>query len=96
MPAIVRFFMTASAVALLLSPKEASSQQPGALTGTISDTSSTPIPGVRVLIIELGRRTVTDASGQYRLGSLPGGTYTISFSRLGLVPQTKKIGRAHV
>jgi iron complex outermembrane receptor protein len=90
MPAIVRFLTTASAVALLCHPATASSQQPGALTGTISDTSSVPIPGVRVLVVELGRRTVTDASGQYRLGSLPGGTYTISFSRLGLVPQTKR------
>jgi len=71
-------------------PAEASAQG-AALEGTVSDTSSIPIPGVRILVVELGRRATTDAVGRYRLGSLPAGRYTLSFSRLGLVPETRRV-----
>jgi iron complex outermembrane receptor protein len=85
--------VTAVAVAVLagvFDPTPASGQQ-GAVTGAVRDTASAGLSNVRVLIVELGRRTQTDTEGRYRLGSVPPGSYTLSFSRLGLRPETRRV-----
>ncbi len=65
--------------------------QQAVLDGTVTDRSASPMAGVRVLIVELGRRAATDSLGKYRIGSLPTGTFTLSFSRLGLMPVTRRV-----
>lgn len=79
------------ALLLLVSPVAAAGAQQTVVSGQITDTASIPVPGARILIVELGRRTSTLADGTYRLGSIPLGSYTLSISRLGLVPQTRRI-----
>jgi iron complex outermembrane recepter protein len=79
-----------AAVTVCLPQLAAAQRTPVALSGRISDSALTPLVGVRVLVVELGRRAVSDESGRYRLGSLPAGTYTVSFSRLGLMPETRR------
>ena len=79
----------------LTAPASAGAQRSSiVVAGRIADSAGTPLEGVRILIVEIGRRTSSDASGRYRLGSLPPGTYTLSFSRLGLAPETRRIGLA--
>ena len=89
MPFFVRCLAVASLVAAFL-PLSARAQQ-GAVTGTVSDTASAALQSVRVMVVELGRRTQTDAEGRYRIGSIPAGSYTLSFSRIGLVPETRRV-----
>lgn len=66
-------------------------QTTASLAGSISDTSKAPLPAVRVLIVELGRRAASDSAGNYRISSLPAGSYTLSFSRIGLIPVTRRV-----
>jgi hypothetical protein len=57
------------------------------ITGTVRDTSSALVPGVQVLVNNTGTNateaTTTDSAGEYRVGNLPIGSYTVSFSRAG-------------
>ena len=67
---------------------------PVTVTGRVADSAGVPLEGVRVLLVEIGRRTSSDANGRFRLASLPTGSYTLSFSRLGLVPETRRLALA--
>lgn len=69
-------------IVLLLTPLAFSqSRETGAITGTVTDESGAPLPGVTVTISGPGlmgtRSSVTDARGVYRFPALPPGTYTI-------------------
>jgi hypothetical protein len=67
---------------LVLFPACAWSQtQLSTVLGTVSDSTGAVIPGAQVTILNqstgLKRSTLTDTNGQYRLGGLPPGRYTI-------------------
>jgi len=67
----------------VLIPTIASAQ--ATITGTVKDTSGAVLPGVTVeasspVLIEKVRTVVTDGSGQYRIVTLPPGTYVVKFS----------------
>src|SRR5579862_6603021 len=58
------------------------------ITGTVKDTSGAVLPGVTVeasspALIEKTRTAVTDGTGQYRIESLPPGTYSAMFTLAG-------------
>src|SRR5512138_1640494 len=58
------------------------------ITGIVKDTSGAVLPGVTVeaaspALIEKVRTVVTDGSGQYRIISLPPGTYSVTFTLTG-------------
>ena len=58
------------------------------LTGVVKDTSGAVLPGVTVeasspALIDKVRSTVTDTNGQYRITTLPPGTYTVRFTLTG-------------
>src|SRR6478735_3068918 len=58
------------------------------ITGTVRDTSGAVLLGVSVevaspVLIEKVRTAATDSTGQYRIESLPPGTYTATFTVLG-------------
>jgi iron complex outermembrane recepter protein len=73
-------------------PPAAGAQRPPVIvSGRITDSARTPLAGVRILIVELGRRAASDEKGQFRFGALPTGSFTFSFSRLGLVPETRRV-----
>src|SRR6516225_8648604 len=70
------------ALLLVLFPACAWSQtQLSTVLGTVTDSSGAVIPRAQVTILNqstgLKRSTLTDASGQYRIGGLPPGIYTI-------------------
>jgi hypothetical protein len=67
---------------LLIVPVIANAQQ-ATITGVVTDASGGVLPGVTVeasspVLIEKGRSAVTDGTGQFRIVSLPSGTYTAS------------------
>jgi outer membrane receptor protein involved in Fe transport len=64
------------------------------LTGQLSDAAGNGLGGVRITVMELGRRTESDGAGRYRIASLPSGSFTLSFSRVGLVPETRRVALA--
>ena len=73
-------------VGLLVLPTAAFAQ--ASITGVVRDSSGAVLPGVTVeatspALIEKARSVVTDGSGQYRIITLPPGTYTITRVVLG-------------
>jgi len=88
----------AGIAAVLLLPLAAAAQSSatGSLSGTVSDTSGGMLPGVTVVAANpatgLAQSTVTGASGEWTVASLPVGRYTISFELNGF----KKLSRADV
>ncbi|MCK4289095.1 MAG: TonB-dependent receptor, partial [Bacteroidales bacterium] len=67
-------------------------QKTGKITGTVyeSETNKT-IPDVEIIISALSIGTVTDANGKFVLENISPGNYTIIFSHIGYVKQSKKI-----
>ena len=70
---------------LLLLPVSLFAQQE--VTGTVTDESDLPIPGVNILVENTDRGTVTDFDGNYAIEVSEG--ETLVFSYLGY--QTKKV-----
>jgi hypothetical protein len=71
---------------LLFLPSAAAAQ--AVITGVVKDSSGSVLPGVTVeaaspVLIEKLRSVVSDDTGQYRIVSLPPGTYTITFTLPG-------------
>jgi TonB-dependent starch-binding outer membrane protein SusC len=68
--------------------------QTGSISGTVKDgANNTPLVGANVFITSLKKGTATDISGNYKLGNLPDGSYTLEISLLGY---TKKEVQANV
>ena len=62
---------------------------PGAIEGVVRLAgSSKPLRGVRIVVLEIGVETVTDARGRFTAGALPGGTYAMEATGPGYLPQT--------
>ncbi|MHB1330107.1 MAG: carboxypeptidase-like regulatory domain-containing protein, partial [Gemmatimonadales bacterium] len=57
------------------------------LTGRItSDSTNQPVADAEVLIASSALRTVSDASGRYRLAGIPLGTHELEIRRIGFAP----------
>ena len=70
----------------LLIPSAAFAQ--ASITGVVKDPSGAVLPGVTVeasspALIEKARSVVTDGTGQYRIVTLPPGTYSVTFTLAG-------------
>jgi len=73
-------------VLILVLPAAADAQ--ATITGVVKDASGAVLPGVTVeaaspALIEKARSVVTDGTGQYRIVSLPPGTYAVTFALAG-------------
>ena len=78
---------------LVLLPGIAFAQE-GQIAGVVRDTAGLVMPGVLVevtspALIEKARSATTDDSGQYRITSLPVGTYTVTFTLEGFSKQQR-------
>jgi iron complex outermembrane receptor protein/hemoglobin/transferrin/lactoferrin receptor protein len=62
---------------------QSSNESTSVIKGTVTNPQGQPIIGVSVGIPKLGVGTVTSSDGSYAIGSLPAGTYTLSFSFVG-------------
>ena len=61
------------------------------VAGTVADSAGTPLGGVRVAIVALGRTNLTAPDGRYRFVAVPTGRYTVSFSRIGFAPEARTV-----
>jgi hypothetical protein len=78
--------LAALVVVVLLFPVAAAAQ--ASITGVVKDTSGAVLPGVTVeatspALIEKVRSVTTDGTGQYRIVSLPPGTYSVTITLPG-------------
>ena len=69
-------------------------QQTGAISGKVTATDGSVLPGVTVEarsdVLPGPRVTVTGGNGEYRLPALPPGTYTLKFDLSGMQSVTRK------
>jgi hypothetical protein len=88
---VLRVLLSLSFLALA-SPLVA--QQTGAITGTVTATDGSLLPGATVEarsdVLPGPRATVTGANGEYRLPALPPGIYTVTFNLSGMQTSTRK------
>src|SRR5688500_5776460 len=62
------------------------------LTGRVRDeTSNSSLLGATVTLRELNRTTSTSTGGEFSLGNIPAGTYTLTVSSLGYADQTQSV-----
>jgi TonB-linked SusC/RagA family outer membrane protein len=61
------------------------------ITGTVTLTDGTPLPGVNVVVTGTTQGTMTDMAGKYSIG-VPQGAKTLTFSFTGMEPQEITIG----
>jgi TonB-linked SusC/RagA family outer membrane protein len=66
-------------------------QQGIAITGTVTDESGIPVPGVTVLVEGAGRGVVSDAGGKYAI-TVPDGNAVLVFSSVGYIVQQVIVG----
>jgi outer membrane receptor protein involved in Fe transport len=84
------------AAAILVMPVTgwAQSANTGSVTGRVLDESKAAVPGATVTARNeatgLSRTGMSSANGTYRLGSLPSGSYEISFELTGFAKQIRK------
>ena len=62
----------------------------GTISGTVSDTSGTPLPFANVLIEGMKRGVLTDDNGVYTIKNIPNGKYNIVVSFIGYASKSKK------
>jgi hypothetical protein len=82
-------------VALLGFAAPAVAQQTGTITGTVTATDGSALPGVTVearsTVLPTPRVTVTGTTGDYRLPALPPGDYTVTFTLSGMQTVTRQV-----
>ena len=78
---------------LLVAAADVGRAQPAApsIAGRALDSAGTPLAGVRVRLVELGRVRVTAADGAWRFSAVPPGRYTLSLSSVGRAPATRGV-----
>src|SRR5687767_12214154 len=82
--AFVRRSLCIAAICLLTWAASGAAQTTGAVAGRVVDAATRqPVVGARVRLPRIGRETVTDARGIFRLTSIPPGDHTVTLSRLG-------------
>ncbi len=70
-------------------------QQPGTITGTVTDESGEPLIGVNIIVKENATGSITDIDGQFILQGVPGNA-TLVVSYIGYVTQEIKTGSRNV
>lgn len=62
----------------------------GSLKGVVIDAETqAPIPGATILIVDTERGAATDENGEFKINSLPVGSYRVAFRSVGHEPSTR-------
>src|SRR5438552_6209106 len=79
---------------LMFSSAAVFAQQTGSISGRVTTTDGSALPGVTVEassnVLPQPRVTTTDVSGDYQLPALQPGTYTLQFNLSGMQTVTRK------
>jgi len=84
------------AMAILLAPAgfAQTTINTGAISGTVKDSSGSPLPGVTITVssprLQGTRTAVSDGDGGYTVPVLPPGTYTATYELSGIKTQTRE------
>ena len=77
---------------LLIDPCPAPAQpNGGTVTGTVTDTDGTPLPGAQVTDPSLQRGTTTGPEGHYTIQGLPPGTHTVEIRFVGYQTAVREV-----
>jgi len=88
----LRTILSVFLLALLIAPRPASGQSDGGtVTGTVTDTDGTPLPGAQVTDPSLQRGTTTGPEGQFTIDGLPSGTHTFEIRFVGYQTAVREI-----
>src|SRR5262245_1527770 len=91
---IARVTRTLVLISFVFSAAPLLAQQTGAISGTVTVTDGSLLPGVTVEarsdVLPGPRLAVTGGKGEYRLPALPPGGYTLTFSLAGMQTVTRK------
>src|SRR5207344_457939 len=61
----------------------------GDIVGTVSDKSNQgTLPGASVVVVENGRKEISDGGGQFRISGLAAGSYTLRVDYVGYEAKT--------
>ncbi len=63
----------------------------GSISGRITDPNGKPLDNVNIVILDTALGTASDQQGNYHIGNLAPGQYTLKFSRIGFQAMVKKI-----
>ncbi len=89
-----RILQFAVLVACLLALPVFAQSDRATITGTVQDSSSAVLPGAQVRVTNVGTNvvltTTSDNAGLYRVGNLPIGNYSVSFSKVGFKTLDRK------
>src|SRR3954468_10816268 len=75
-----------AALLLLCASVPALAQGTGRVTGTVTETSGTPLQGVTVTVVGTHRMGVPDPAGRYTIANVAAGTQRLRATRLGFLP----------
>jgi hypothetical protein len=73
---------------LFLLPASSETGEDISISGTVTAEDTTPIVGAEVSITALSISVTTDSNGNYAMGQVPDGTYTLDFTATGYQPQS--------
>jgi hypothetical protein len=60
----------------------------GAISGTVRDSTGTPIPGVEVVLLQTKGAVYSDSLGVFHFSQIPAGNRELHFRRLGFAPKS--------
>lgn len=81
-----RIITAVAFLAVFVVPTDDVFAQEGTITGTVVDSTTTEsIPGVNVVVDELGTGAATNANGQFTIPGVPAGSYTLQISFVGYI-----------
>ncbi|MDR3726393.1 MAG: TonB-dependent receptor [Terracidiphilus sp.] len=90
--ALLSFFTVAVLLLSAFSVKPAQAQETkGSIAGSTTDISQAILPGALLELQPLGKKTVSDAQGFFRLGDIAQGDYTLKVSYVGFAPLTMRV-----
>jgi len=78
-----------------MTPDASSTQQQRSVSGKVTDSSGSPLPGVSVVVKGTTTGTITDANGNYTLGNIPADA-TLTYSFVGMKMQEVLVGNKTV
>lgn len=89
----IRVFAVLAMLGVLIGPMSAPAQTSprGFVSGTAKDSGGAPLQAARVQLDPLGKQTVTDNQGQFKIADVPPGDYTLTVSYVGLAPFSRAV-----
>jgi TonB-dependent receptor len=86
-----RIVLTAISLMVVVPPQAFGQVERGSIQGRVTDSSNAVLQGASVTVTPGGMRAVTNTEGEYAIGGLAPGTYTLTVSFIGFKEFTKTV-----